>query len=327
MPKTTNDAFFEYDENLKLDPDERAAAQEIHNEITAVLIDKRLIVAAFLQGSFARKTMIAPLRDVDKIVVLHGDLDGLSPEEVMDRIEEAVRIAYPDVVFDRSRHALQIDFGEDSFYFDTVPAWESDTDDDDVMIANRETGGWERSNTRELIRIVAERNQATGGVWIHQVRMGKQVIKHLLDGIVPGLHVESWAYIAVAEGLDHDEALARILEHGAQLLGSIYTEPTGVDTISDRLKPDVIATAKPVLEDAARRAREARDLADAGDHNEAIRIWHELCGDCFPAPDPQDAATALSRAFQGGSITSSGTVATSRAGVQPAKPSRSWRSA
>jgi predicted nucleotidyltransferase len=323
-PKTTAEAFETFDENLKLNPLERIRAETTHREITALLIAKGVIVAAFLQGSFARKTMIAPLRDIDKVVVLHPDLDGLSPEEVMNRIEAVLRAAYPRATFDRSRHALQVDFGKESFYFDTVPAWESVDEDDDVMIANRETGGWDRSNTRTLIRVVAERNKLSGGVWIHQVRMAKQVVKHLLDGIVPGLHVESWAFIAVTGRMTHDAALTRILEFGAELLGSSYTEPTGVEVISDRLKPDVIAEAKPVLQRAALRAAEARRLTEAGDHNEAIRIWRELCGDCFPDPQPQDAASALGAAFAGNAVTSSGGVSSTRAGHQTNRATRSW---
>lgn len=325
MPKTTTDAFDEYDENLKLDPKGRAAAEKVHNDITSLLISQRLIIWAFLQGSFRRKTMIAPLRDVDKVVILHPDLAGLTPDEAMDRIQQVLQAKYPDATFDRSRHSLKIDFGPDSFYFDIVPAWETNTDDDDVCIANRDTGGWDRSNTRELIRVVAERNMDTGGAFIHQARMGKQVIKHLLDGVIPGLHVESWAFLTIAEAIAHDEALAQILEMGASLLGNTYTEPTGVDLISSRLQPDVIAQAKPVLETAARRAREARQLADAGDHNEAIRIWHSLCGDCFPAPEEQDVATALGRSFQGGAVTTSGTVSTTRSGAQTSRPVRPWK--
>jgi hypothetical protein len=327
MTTTTADAFEEFDEQLKLDPVERSAAQDVHNAITALLLRAGVIVSAFLQGSFARKTMIAPLRDIDKVLILHPDLQDLTVDQVMDRIQAEVAEVYPDVTFDRSRHALQIDFGEESFYFDTVPAWESDTDDDDVLIANRETGGWDRSNTRELIRVVAERNDDTDGRFVHEVRMGKQAIKNLLDGIIPGLHVESWAFIEIIEPLDHDEALTRILEAGGRLLGQTYTEPTGVDAISSRLKPDVIETAKPVLEDAARRAREARALTDAGDHNEAIRIWHELLGDCFPEAVAQDDAEALRRSFQGGSITSSGTASSTAAGKQASRPGRSWRAA
>lgn len=324
---STAEAFDEFDENLKLDPAERNAAEKIHNAITDLLRGLGLIITAFLQGSFARKTMIAPLRDVDKVVILDPSLAGMTPDEVMDRIQDAIAKKFPTVTFERSRHALKVDFGPTTFYFDTVPAWETTTDDDDVLIANRDSGGWDRSNTRELIRVVAERNVATNGRFIHQARMGKQAVKHLLDGIVPGLHVESWAYVAITDTLAHDEAAARILEAGARLLGGTYTDPTGKDEISARLKPDVIAAAQPVLVEAARKARHARELSDAGDHNEAIRIWHEIFGDCFPEASPQDDATALRRSFLGGTLTSTGTVSNVRTTGQTSRPVRPWRSA
>ena len=243
----------------------------------------------------------------------------------MDRLEAALRAVYPEVTFDRSRHSLKVDFGEESFYFDTVPAGETATDDDDVCIANRATGGWDRSNTRELIRVVSERNGLTNGRFVHQVRMGKHAVRELLDGIIPGLHVESWAYVDIESSMPHDEALALILEAGARILGGTYTDPTGIDRISDRLEPGDIARAKPALAEAASRAREARCLTDAGDHAEAIRIWHSVLGDCFPAPEVQDSGAALKNAFHGGSVTSAGTVSATPAGRQVARPSRSWR--
>jgi hypothetical protein len=126
--------------------------------------------------------------------------------------------------------------------------------------------------------------------------------------------------------MDHDEALTQILETGAELLGGTYFEPTGVDRISDRLKPSIVANAKPSLQGAAEQAREARRLSDSGVHDAAIAVWRALCGDCFPAPAAQEAADALSRAFQGGSITSTGRVVSSSAGAQLALPGRSWRS-
>lgn len=323
MPNlTTAEAFEKFDENLKLDPVERAAAEKIHTEITDLLIKSEVVVGAFLQGSFARKTMIARLRDIDKVVILHSKLAVLAPDEAMSHIQNTIAAKYPEATFERKRHSIMVDFGETSFSFDIVPAWETPTDD--VLIANRDSGTWDRSNTRELIRVVAERNQVANGRFIHQVRMLKQAVKHLLNGIVPGLHIESWAYIEISASLAHDEAIARVLEIGSRLLGESYTEPTGKDQISSRLKPDIVAKAKPVLADAAYKARQARALTDSGDHNEAIRIWNSLFGDCFPAPISQDDGTALGRSFQGGSITASGTVSTSNSLGQKSQPVRSW---
>jgi hypothetical protein len=320
---TTAQAFDSFAENLKLDPLERAAAEKVHTEITDLLIEYEVISGAFLQGSFARKTMIAPLRDIDKVVILHPKLADHTPDEAMSDIQNTIAMKYPEATFERKRHSIMVDFGESNFSFDIVPAWGTSTDD--VLIANRDSGTWDRSNTRELIRIVAERNQVTNGRFIHQVRMLKQAVKNLLDGIIPGLHIESWAYIGISESLAHDVAVTRIFEIGSRLLGESYTEPTGKDKISSRLKPDIIAKAKPVFADAAYKARQALALTESGDHNEAIRIWHGLFGDCFPVPNSQDDATALRRSFEGGAITSVGTVTTNKNVGQTSKPVRSWR--
>jgi hypothetical protein len=55
-----DEAFEVFDEKLKLNPIERAGVIRLHNEITAVLVAAGVIVRAFLQGSFARKTMLGP---------------------------------------------------------------------------------------------------------------------------------------------------------------------------------------------------------------------------------------------------------------------------
>jgi predicted nucleotidyltransferase len=93
------EAFVDFDEELKLDPTERTAAQRLHNEITELLIRAGVIVFTFLQGSFARKTMLAPLRDIDKIVIMAGQLGDqpdmqARPELAMDRIQAVLERAY-----------------------------------------------------------------------------------------------------------------------------------------------------------------------------------------------------------------------------------------
>lgn len=326
---TEKQAFEEFDRDLQLDPDERRRAEDLHNEITALLRKAGIIESAFLQGSFARKTMLGPLRDIDKVLVLsvalaHLHDDPKGPEIAMDHIEAELRKAYPDATFRRTRHSLEIDFGALTFCFDAVPAFETTTEDDDVEIANRDRGTWDRSNTRTLIRVVAERNQACDGLFVRQVRMAKQFVKHTLDGALPGLHTESVVYSTITEKLEHAEACARIFAAGAKLLQGDYYEPTGTDMISRRLDREVRERARCAFVDAAERAREARRLAEAGDHVNAIRIWHQLFGNPFPEPPAQSVDSAFA-ASVGGSITSSGSVSRTRAGRQSAPPTRPWR--
>jgi hypothetical protein len=319
-------AFDEFDDALKLDPAERLRAEQCHNEITLLLKSAGLIVSAFLQGSFARKTMISPLRDIDKVVILAEVLRGLSPDEVMDRLEDVLRVRYPKATFDRTRHSLKIDFGPDTFCFDVVPAWETTSDDDDVLIANRDTSGWDRSNSRKLMRVIAERNDECDGRFIHIVRMIKHLVAHSMDEVIPGLHVESIAYAAINASMPYPQACQTVIGSAVQLLGDSYTDPTGQDQLSERLTDEERSRARNAFAVAAAKAREARDLAEAGDHTNTIRVWHEMFGEPFPEPKGQSLGGALAAAV-GGSVTSTGHVSATTAARQSAPPTRSWRSA
>lgn len=316
-------AFDQFDVELRLDPSERLRAEKCHNEITIFLTSAGLIVAAFLQGSFRRKTMIKPLRDIDKVVILSEALRGLSPDQVMDRIQAVLAAKYPYATFERTRHSLKIDFGDGDFCFDVVPAWESDTDDDDVMIADRNTNGWKCSNTRKLIRVVAERNKQTNGTLVHTSRMIKHLVAHQMDGVISGLDVESIAYPSISAPMSYAEACVAVLEAGAKMLVSGFTDPTGVDRISDRLSSDDRIRAQVAFAAMASHAREAHDLALAGDHDNAVREWHAIFGEPFTEGSTQTLASALVAA-SGGSITRSGNVSSTAAARQSAPPTRSW---
>jgi hypothetical protein len=324
---TEAEAFDKFDDRLKLNPAERLRAEKCHNEITLLLKAAGLITGAFLQGSFARKTMIRPLRDIDKVVILADSLLGLSPDDVMDRLEDVLRVKYPKATFDRTRHSLKIDFGDDSFCFDVVPAWETTTNDDDVLIANRESGQWDRSNTRELMRVVAKRNEDCEGQFIHVVRMMKYLVAvgMEVEGTIPGLHVESIVYAGMQGPIPYAEACVSMIETAIRVLDGGYTDPTGCDPISNRLTVNARLNARSAFQVAAAKAREARALAEAGDHANSIRVWHDLFAEPFPNAKEQSLGAALASAL-GGSVTSTGHVSRTSAARQSAPPTRSWKS-
>ena len=107
MRKTrVDEAFAALDESLNLDPLERKKAEERHNEVREVLKAAGLISGAFLQGSFARKTMLAPLKDIDTVNLLVERLREQlrSPggvQRAFDLFQNAVQEEWRDAVFDR----------------------------------------------------------------------------------------------------------------------------------------------------------------------------------------------------------------------------------
>lgn len=333
MPDLTADkAFSTYDNNLNLDPAERVRAEVFHNTLTAYLLGLGLIVSAFLQGSFARKTMLKPLRDIDKVVILaakyaHLLTDPNGAQHVATIIENALRDRYPNAKFERSRHAIQMDLGEDSFSFDVVPAFEVDDGTGDVWIMdlgkNLDRSGWKRSNTRRLMQVVSDRNKATGGEFVHQVRHVKHFVRTKLNGILPGLHVEAIAYTCITTKMSYADAAQRVLRCGAELLkpGNAYFDPTGEDELSRKVSAEDRATAQAAFAAAADAADRAQRHTAAGKHPAAIAEWFSIFGGPFPSRDAKD----VLRTASGGVISSSGTPTRQGEGTR-VQPTRSWRS-
>jgi hypothetical protein len=328
----TNGAFNAYDKDLNLDPAERAEAEVFHNSLTTYLLALGIIVSAFLQGSFARKTMLKPLRDIDKVVILaakfaHLLRDPNGAQQVATIVENALRDRYPNAKFERSRHAIQMDLGEDTFSFDVVPAFEVDDDTGDVWIMdlgkNLDQSGWKRSNTRRLMQVVSDRNKVTEGAFVHQVRHIKHFVRTKLDGVLPGLHVEAIAYTCITSKMSYADAAQQVLRCGAELLkpGNGYTDPTGDDQLSRKVSAEDRAVAQAAFAAAAEAADRAQRHAASGDHSAAIAEWFSIFGEPFPSRDP---AEVLRTSF-GGLISSSGTP-TRRGEGTPAQPTRSWRS-
>ncbi|MCE9621984.1 MAG: nucleotidyltransferase [Actinomycetia bacterium] len=296
MHQTVKEAFAKFRTWLKLDPVELAKAIATHNFVTERLRAKGVITAAFLQGSLRRKTMIPPLRDVDKVVILAVDFRQLTngAQEAAERVSAALSEIYPNLTPIIGKHCVTLDFGETTFSFDIVPAIDLG---DDIEIVDTKSGGWKRSNTRLWIRLVEARNQICDGGFIHQVRMAKFFVRFTLDGILPGPHTESFAYAVIGRPLDDDEALAAVLRFGASSLapGEEYWDPTGVEELGHKLELDVRDRAHKGFSSAATRAEEAVRLRRAGQHNAAIAIWHDIFGEGFPKPDETEALRGLSR--------------------------------
>jgi len=318
-------AFDSFDDELKLDPGKRIQAESFHRELTTRLKVDQIISSTFLQGSFARKTMLKPLRDIDKVVILdprHAHLftDVGGSALAAELVETALQGYYPNATCSRTRHSIQMDLGSDTFSFDVVPAYEADDGTTDVMIIDLKSGGWERSNTRTLIDVVAERNKTCDGLFIHQVRFVKHWSRHVLADRLPGLHVEAIAFACVDQPIGHAEAVARIFAYGAQLLSqrSTYADPTGVDELSSKISDVDRGYARQAFASASDRASQALALDEAGNHDAAIATWMSIFGE--PFSDGKPVGGDYLRRLGAGAAVSTGIVTS----TPRTTPTRAW---
>jgi Second Messenger Oligonucleotide or Dinucleotide Synthetase domain len=334
VAETVSDAFTKFDRALNLDTREREQALQLYRRVQEVLVAASVAVDTFLQGSFARKTMLAPLKDVDIVVILPVRLRHLlersdGPSVAMALLRSALEPAFPGIRFDGDdapAKALRVSLAGVTFTLDLVVAFDSPVRQEWVRIGNRETGEWESSNTRVLNRLIRTRNQATGGVWVHQARMLKSFkTGDPVLGEHCGLLFESILHEAVTRRMSHPRALASVLAHGASVLRGPVWDPTHEDDLTADWTSEERADTVDAFAAAAKTAAEALALADAGDELAAVAEWSELLGDPFPAAPPRSVDAVL-RDLNGGSITTSGHVSRSAAGREPARPARSWRS-
>jgi hypothetical protein len=322
------EAFEQFDEELKLEPDERDEAVAAHHRLRDVLAGVDVAGEAILQGSFARKTMIPPLKDVDLVAFLKAIHEHLKAapggsDDAMDLIEKAIIDAYPNPTFDRSAHALKADLGN-GFTFDVVPGF--DTDADLIWIADRDDDRFELSDTRQVTAAVQQRNQDCDGLFVHQVRMIKVWIRNVFGDDIPGFIGECIAYAVITKAMSHARACARVLSQAADLVagGRVFV-PGSDENVLDRLTDDQIAALHDGLVEAADQALEAARLVGAGDDAGAIELWHEILGDPFPEASRLSIEETFSALVGvGGGVTSTlrGTSAASRRNQTPT--TRAW---
>jgi hypothetical protein len=319
-----SERFTALDDNLKLVPGERKSAEEVHNHIGELLVAAGIAKRTRLQGSFARKTMLPPLHDVDKVIelvdALRAELEGspIGAKRAMEMISQVIAPHYPNAGFETKKHALGISLPDEGFDFDAVPAFNPEDGSGWIAIADTAAMGWKPSNTYQLIDVISKRNIACGGRFVHQVRMVKQAVSNAgLSDSLPGLHTETFCFFAITEILDHPTAVALALAKAVELLGTSYTDPTGADEISRRLEYHHVVTAQRLLAPLSAKATEAIGRANTDDERGAVLLWAEIFGDLFPSPADEE-RSALSRL----------TAAPAALGLRPSTPpTRAWRPA
>ncbi len=334
VAKTVPQAFDNFDQELDLDRKQRDDARIRATDVDECLVVAGIATSTFIQGSFGRKTMLKPLKDVDIVVLLSKSYRRLldtnaGPATAMQLVAGVVAQGFPDVTFDVGEapaKALRVSFPDLDFTFDLVVAFDTPGGGQRIAIGNRETDEWEPSNTRRLTLVVQTRNVKTGGKWVHEARMLKAfkaqrpVLKEHC-----GLLYEALLYQAVTKAMSHPDGLATVLRHAATAVRGRVFDPTHEDDLTTKWTPELREATAAAFAAAAKQAQEALDLAADGEQEAAVGVWNDILGEQFPAPPTPSVADTF-RGLAGGSITSTGAAVTSTRGRQSARPTRPWRS-
>lgn len=169
------------------------------------------ILDSYLSGSYARGTAIAPIDDVDIIVVV--DPEGWprrflnshpEPDRILQSFARAIRYRYPQSSVRVQRRSVRLNLYH--LNIDVVPAVEVDGGDHRIEIPDAESDDWIRSAPKMHTQIAADINQAQGGRFKPLVKL----LKSWNSALPETANLKSFAVETIAARLFKNVGLPRL---------------------------------------------------------------------------------------------------------------------
>jgi len=169
------DAFRVYLQNISLPDSQIASAQRSNNALRDHLSNDsyfgRLTKDTFLNGSYARRTVIRPIRDVDIIVVVDTDWMKAEPSRAMESLRRKLSYYYDEFLTRRKRRAVRVSLSD--IDLDVVLAVAPDGIDQPLLIPDREQRTWIKTWPKRQMTLVGVLGAKAGGNYTRLVRVLK----------------------------------------------------------------------------------------------------------------------------------------------------------
>lgn len=292
-----NKAFDEYQRIVDADPEQVRLARERRDVFKAALGAESDVIEVFGSGSLRRSTQLKPVHDVDLVVVYEagehpewgqpGDSSDEALEHARCRVkfllgsdgtaDQLVRLAKP-----RNRAVkcfIDPPEQDDAFTVDVMPALRNE--DGTLLLPSRIDRTWSSADPEFLVDEVAKRQEK----WAEFRRMVR-LLKLWRLGVptkVKSLVMEVLALRCLPVDTNRPKALQRFFTSAAVEVGYGVKDPADLcGPIQPGLETGVLRTH---LQRARDLATEACSAAEIGDTDGAARLWQELLGPYFPAPE------------------------------------------
>lgn len=280
---TMRQAFEQFLQSLELSENESADASRQHTYLREELKVQLDVAQNFLSGSYARKTAVRPLNDIDVFLVLvpTETLNREStPEEVLAAVQGALEATYPGKAPTIQSRSVNIEFSGTGIAYDVVPAFLDPDDDEVYWIPDCDQPGWIKTNPRIHRELSVAANEAAG----KKLKPLVKAVKHannLHGKKARSFHLEvlTWSILTSAPE-DYIAGLERLLLGLREQIMNACPDPAG---LGPDIRPgsDKLQGARAWLDDMA-KVTEARQAALDGRLGEAHGIMRELFGDRWP---------------------------------------------
>ena len=266
--------------------DAKAAHEKVREQLRTDSESKEAHKDTFLSGSYARRTAINDINDVDVICILDLDQSITEPEVVLAWIESILGRYYKETKRQGRSVGAQAAKG---VWIDIVPATLISTDDGPIWIPDRKAKEWVQTHPKGQISSTNDKNKATNGYYVQIVKLLKfwrdklptescRLKSYILESLIHG---------SIGSPSSHATAIVNVLE-GVERTYGPYRDLNVVPTISDPAYASVNVAKhweskdfNDFMKQVKAAAINARKALDNADEAESRKLWRQVFGSKF----------------------------------------------
>jgi predicted nucleotidyltransferase len=285
-------AFSAYISSLEPDEgavaDAKAAHEKVRERLKSDEDTKDAHKDTFLSGSYARRTAINDINDVDVIWILDLDHANTEPEVALSWLQGMLSKYYKETRLQGRSVGASAAKG---VWLDIVPSTPVSADDGPLWIPDRAAQSWVQTHPKGQISATTEKNKATDGFYVRTVKSMKawrdrfpteksKPKSYLLETLVhqtiglPESHAA--AVVNVLEGINARYGYYR----GSGLVPTIVDPGYASVNVAKHWSTEEFDAFIDQVKSAAVTARSAVDSINA---DETRKLWRKLFGAAFDA--------------------------------------------
>lgn len=291
MPTTIPESFRQLRRNLEITDIQESTVSTRQTEVRTAVENGLGVLDSFLTGSYARNTMIAPLKeaDVDVFIVLaveyyhrYNNQNG-GQAGLLDLLKRTLRKTYtrtPEI--SRNGQAVTITFTD--FQVDVVPGF--NRQGGGFLIPDSITQQWISTDPKKHVEISSRANSDHSGDFIPLVKMIKGWNKGN-GGYFRSFHTEVLAQ-QIFENVrisDFPSGVRFFFDKARDLVTKKNPDPAGYgDDVGKYINTqEKVQESVAKFQSAYERALRAEDFARRDRIRDAVDTWRLVFGDYFPA--------------------------------------------
>src|SRR3989338_6057673 len=288
------DEFEKFRSKIEPTENEKGAISASHNRMREILKNSTEIsvVDSFLTGSYARQTMIRPLKDVDFLVQMnYGAHEKDNSIQLLHKVRRVLSKAYPATSITISLPCVKVQFHY--CHFEMVPAFAIKGNEDLFEIPANTGIGWQQTYPKIPDKWMTQENKKSEGLFIPTIKILKRW-RDIYCRQLRSFHLEMLTRMA----FDHYNienyagGVWAFFARTSYLLDLYKDHPFVSEPGRNNVYVDQYLYANPLLLAAVRQkikahfafAQKAFDCMQKGQIGFAKQLWGKILGSGFYTP-------------------------------------------